>query len=128
MIDDVLKFAARILLAVPFLVTGVEKLGDPSGIAKALGGLYLPSPEILGSLVGVCEVVGGLAVVAGVLVRIVGPLLAVWCVATALVVHLQAPIDLMKNFAMAGGFLLLATTGTGSLAVERSGRRAQATA
>lgn len=126
MIDDILKLAARILLAVPFLVTGVKKLGDPSGIAKALAALHLPAPDILGALVGVCEVAGGLAIVAGVLIRIVGPLLAVWCVATALVVHLQTPIDLMKNLAMAGGLLLLAATNAGSLTIPRFGRRATA--
>ena len=64
MIDDVLKLAARSLLAVPFLVTGATKLADPSGIARMLGALNLPAPEVLGWLVGLCEVVAGLALVA----------------------------------------------------------------
>ena len=130
MIDDVLKLAARSLLAVPFLVTGVTKLADPSGIARMLGALNLPAPEFLGWLVGLCEVVGGLALVTGILVRIAGPLLALWCVVAGLVVHLHMPIDLMKNLALAGGLLLVAATDAGSLSLasfsKRETRAAQA--
>ena len=124
--DNVLLLVARILLAVLFLVTGVGKLADPSGVAGLLGSMHMPAPMLLAYLVGLCEAVGALAVVAGFQVRIVGLLLAAWCLATAVVVHMQMPMDLMKNLGLAGGFLLLAASGAGSLAVQRPGRQATA--
>ena len=65
MLDDVLKLGTRVLLAVPCLVTGATKLTDPSGVARMLGVLSLPSPESFGWLVGLCEMAGGAALVAG---------------------------------------------------------------
>lgn len=124
--DNVLLLVARVLLAVLFLVTGLGKLADPSGVAGMLGTLHLPAPVLLAYLVGVCEVVGALAVIIGFQVRTVGLLLAAWCLATAVAVHLQMPMDLMKNLGLAGGFLLLAANGAGSLAIQRSGRRVAA--
>ncbi|MDH6234767.1 putative oxidoreductase [Mesorhizobium soli] len=123
--NDVLLLTARILLAILFLVTGLGKLADPSGVVGMLGSLHLPAPTLLAYLVGSCEVGGALAVIAGYQVRTVGLLLAAWCVATALIVHLQMPMDLMKNLGLAGGFTLLAATGAGSLAV-RSRQRVSA--
>jgi putative oxidoreductase len=124
--NNVLKLTARVLLAILFLVTGLGKLADPSAVAGMLGSLHLPAPTLLSYLVAISEVVGALAVIAGFHLRIVGLMLAVWCVATALVVHLQMPLDLMKNLGLAGGFLLLAATDAGSFAIERAGRRAAA--
>nr|WP_296742658.1 DoxX family protein [Mesorhizobium sp.] len=122
MSDNVLKLIARVLLAILFVVSGLGKLADPSGVAGLLGSLHLPAPTFLSYLAGLCEVAGAVAVVAGFRPRAVGLLLAAWCVATALVVHLQMPMDLMKNLGLAGGFLLLATTGAGSLAAGREGQ------
>lgn len=126
MFDDVLKLVARILLAILFLASGLFKLADASAIAGMFGSMGMPAPTLVAYLVGICEVVGALAVVVGFQVRAVGILLAIWCVATALVAHLHMPMDLMKNLGLAGGFLLLATNGAGSLAIEHKLRRAAA--
>ncbi|MBN8813636.1 MULTISPECIES: DoxX family protein [Sphingomonas] len=126
MSDNLLKLVARILLAVLFVVSGFGKLTDPSAVAGMLGSLKLPGATALTYLVGLGEVVGGVAIVTGYHLRAVAPLLAAWCVATGLIVHLGMPIDLMKNLGLAGGFLLLATTGAGSFAIERRARPAKA--
>lgn len=118
MTDNVLKLIARILLAILFVIAGVGKLADPSGIAGLLDGLHLPVPTLLAYLVGICEIAGALALIAGCRLRIVGLLLAAWCVATAFFVHLQMPMDLMKNLGLAGGFLLLAATSPGALVLR----------
>lgn len=122
MSDNLLKLAARILLAVLFIVSGFGKLADPSGVAGMLGSFNLPGATALTYLVGLGEVVGGVALVTGYRLRVIAPLLAVWCVATGLIVHLGMPIDLMKNLGLAGGFLALAATGPGSFALGRNDR------
>lgn len=126
MSDNVLKLIARILLAVLFIVTGLGKLADPSGVAGMLGSLRLPGATALAYLVGLCEAVGGIALVVGYRVRAAALLLAAWCATTALIVHLHMPLDLMKNLGLAGGFLMLAASGAGSLAIDRAAHPATA--
>ncbi|MBL7325986.1 DoxX family protein, partial [Escherichia coli] len=109
---------ARILLAVLFVVSGFGKLTDPSAVAGMLSSLKLPGATALTYLVGLGEVVGGVAIIIGYRLRAIAPLLAAWCIVTGLIVHLSMPIDLMKNLGLAGGLLLLATTGAGSFALE----------
>lgn len=116
--DNLLKLLARIFLAVLFVVTGLGKLVDPTGVSGVLANLHLPVALPLGYLVGICELIGALAVVLGFRVRLVGLLLAAWCVATGLIVHLYMPMDLMKNLGLAGGFLLLATNGAGAFSLR----------
>lgn len=126
MSDNLLKLVARILLAVLFVVSGFGKLTDPSAVAGMLSGLKLPGATALTYLVGLGEVVGGVAIIIGYRLRVIAPLLAAWCVATGLIVHLSMPIDLMKNLGLAGGLLLLATTDAGSFALGRRARPAAA--
>ncbi|CCM78942.1 DoxX family protein [Rhizobium mesoamericanum] len=117
MANDIMKLGARILLAILFIVSGFGKVADPAGVAGLLASLHLPAPQLLSYLVGICEIVGAVAIVAGFAVRPISLLLAAWCVATALIVHLQMPLDLMKNLGLAGGFLMLAADGAGSLVI-----------
>jgi len=71
----------------------------------------------------------GLAVLVGFQVRIVGWLLAAFCVFTAVVFHLPYAsgaelvnilnqIMVMKNFTLAGAYILLATVGAGAYSID----------
>ncbi|MGG6899157.1 DoxX family protein, partial [Rhizobium sp. BR 315] len=60
---------------------------------------------------------GAIALILGFQTRAVGILLAVWCVLTGVVAHLGAPVDLMKNLAIAGGLVILAAASPGSIAL-----------
>ena len=55
-------------------------------------------------MVGVCELVGGLAVVVGYLVSIASILLGLWCLVTGYSAHRGNASELLKNVTMAGGF------------------------
>lgn len=116
--NNLLLLAGRILLSVLFLVSGAGKIGAGQTFAGMLGQMGLPAPLLLAYLMGLCEVVGGIALITGIQTRTVGALLAVWCVLTGAVVHIGAPIDLMKNLALAGGLLVLAATSPGSLVLR----------
>ena len=59
---------------------------------------------------------GGLAILFGLFTRPVGLVLAIWCVATALIAHTNfadsnQEIHFLKNMAMMGGFLYVAAFG-----------------
>lgn len=119
MTNNLLLLVGRILLSILFIVSGAGKLG-PFGPALAgmFGQMGLPAPLMLAYLVGLSEIVGGIALVTGVQTRIVGIFLAAWCVLTGVVVHIGAPVDLMKNLALAGGLLVLAASSPGSFALR----------
>ena len=126
MANNVLLLIARVLLAAIFVVSGIFKFVDLGGTAGYISSVGLPAAGVLAFLAAAFETVGGLAILVGFQTRIVSYLLAAFCVFTAFVFH-GAPdqinqIMLMKNLAIAGGFLSLAIGGAGALSLD--GRRA----
>ncbi len=122
--------AARILLALLFIIAGLGKLADVSGFAgyMASGGV----PAFLAWPVIALEVLGGLAVLVGFQTRIAALALGGFSVLAGLLFHFD-PADqmqmtmLLKNLGLGGGFLLLAQAGAGAYAVDAlTGRRAAA--
>lgn len=109
----------RLLLAALFLVAGYGKFTGIEGFAGMLGSKGFPEPLIFAYAVAALEVFGGLAIAAGILTRPVSLALAAFCIATAFIGHMGDTTAILKNFAIAGGFLVLAASGPGTLAVQR---------
>ncbi len=125
--SSALVLVGRILLSVIFILAGFGKLAAISGTAGYFASQGLPAPMVLAVLVGLLELVGGLAVLAGFQTRIAAYALALFCVASALVAHMDWSdaamgmsnlINFQKNLAMAGGFLVLAAFGAGAYSVD----------
>jgi putative oxidoreductase len=113
----------RILLAVIFVLSGFNKLADIAGTAGYFGSMGLPVPTVTAVVVGLIELLGGLAIVVGFQTRIVSWVLAVFTIATALVAHTgwadqNQMIHFLKNVAIAGGFLVLASSGAGAYSID----------
>ena len=122
---------ARVLLSVPFIWAGYQKVAAAAAYQAYFAHLGLPVPMVAWSVAVVIEIVGGLALLLGVQARVVGSILAAWCIATALVAHSNfadpnMQIHFMKNVAMAGGFLYVAAFGAGggyTIQLASGGRR-----
>lgn len=113
----------RILLAVIFLLSGFGKLTAISGTAAYFGSLGLPLPTVTAVVVGLIELLGGIAVLIGFQTRATAWVLAVFTIATGLVAHTgwadqMQMIQFLKNLAITGGFLLLASSGAGAYSVD----------
>jgi len=113
----------RILLAVIFLLSGFGKLTAISGTAAYFGSLGLPVPTVTAVVVGLIELLGGIAVLIGFQTRATAWVLAVFTIATGLVAHTgwadqMQMIQFLKNLAITGGFLLLASSGAGAYSVD----------
>jgi putative oxidoreductase len=113
----------RILLAVIFLLSGFGKLTAIAGTAGYFGSLGLPMPTVTAIVVGLIELLGGLAILVGFQTRVVAWVLAIFTIATGLVAHTgwadqMQMINFMKNLAIAGGFLALASSGAGAYSVD----------
>lgn len=111
----------RVGLSLIFIISGWGKI---AGYAATQG--YMESMGVPGALLPLVialELGGGLAILAGVATRWFAIGLAVFSVASALLFHanfadqMQA-MSFWKNIAIAGGFLLLAANGPGSLSLE----------
>lgn len=133
---NLVVLVGRILLAAMFILAGYPKLLDPSGTAGMIAGAGLPAATALAYLTGLFELVAGLFILVGFQTKIAAYLLALFCVFTALVFH-SGPINvpdfpegannlltmfnglmMMKNLTIAGGFLVLAAFGPGSISVD----------
>ncbi|MER9326999.1 DoxX family protein [Mesorhizobium sp. M0488] len=113
----------RILLSVIFLLSGFGKLTAIAGTAGYFGSLGLPLPTVTAIVVGLIELLGGLAILVGFQTRIVSWVLAIFTVATALVAHTgwadqMQMINFLKNLGITGGFLVLASTGAGKFSID----------
>ena len=124
--DKLATFAplvARILIAAIFLAASVGHLGDVAGFTGfiASGGVpaFLAWPAI------VFELALGVSIILGFQTRIMALLGAGFCVVTAVLYHFEPAnptqmIMFLKNFAIAGGFLMLLTHGPGAVAIDKS--------
>ena len=129
---SVLILLGRILLSIMFILAGFGKLTAIGGTAGYFGSLGLPLPTVTAVVVGLVELLGGLAVLVGFQTRIAAYLLAAFSIvagylghygqggedAVLVTMHSQA---FMKDLAIAGGFLVLAIHGAGSLSLDARG-------
>jgi putative oxidoreductase len=109
---------ARVLMSVPFIWAGYLKIVAAATYQAYFAHLGLPLPMAAWAVAIVIEIGGGIALLLGLQARVVGSILAAWCVATALVAHTNfadpnMQIHFMKNVVMAGGFLYVAAFGAG---------------
>lgn len=116
----------RVLLSILFIIAGYSKLTAIGGTAGFFGAIGLPMPTATAVLVGLVELLGGLAILVGFKTRIAAVVLAIFVLAATAIAHLdfsQAGNALMlqKNLAITGGLLLLAVLGAGPLSID--GRR-----
>ena len=116
----------RIFLSTMFIVAGFGKLTAISATAGWFGAIGLPAPTVTAVVVGLVELLGGLAILVGYRTRIAAIVLALFTVGATLIAHLDfsdqtQQLFFMKNLSIVGGFLLLAAVGAGALSID--GRR-----
>jgi putative oxidoreductase len=113
----------RVLMSIIFIMAGISKLGAVAGTAGYMASMGIPLPNITVWLVIALELLGGVAILLGFFTRYAAWALAAFCVASGYLGHYQPEdqmqmISFMKNLAMAGGFLVLATSGAGSFSID----------
>lgn len=123
-----ITLVGRLLLALMFILAGFGKLADVSGTAAYIASAGLPFPTLLAVAVGLVELLGGVALVAGLAVRWFGLALAVFTMMASVIFHAYwaAPADqafivqllFMKNLSVAGGLLLISALGAGPLSID----------
>jgi putative oxidoreductase len=123
--NQYLNLVGRVLLALIFVLSGIGKISNPAGAMQYMQAMGVPAVLLWPTIA--LEVLGGVAIVVGYQTRLAAFALAAFCVVSALLFHRQLGdqtqmIMFLKNLAMAGGFLLLASTGATSYALDRARR------
>ena len=119
--SNFLDLIGRIFISSIFLLSGYNKIFNYSGTISWMEGFGIPGFLLAPTIV--LEIILPLLIIIGYKTQIAAALLAVFCVATAVIFHLDfgdqmQTIQLLKNFGLAGGFLFIAVNGPKEWAAE----------
>ncbi|HEX9206937.1 MAG TPA: DoxX family protein [Steroidobacteraceae bacterium] len=124
-ISNLADLTGRILISGLFLVSGLGKIAGYAGTQAYMASAGVPGALL--PLVIALEVLGAIAIILGYRTRLVAAALAGFAIASGVLFHgggdQMQQIMLMKNFAIAGGFLFLVARGAGEWSLDaRAGR------
>ena len=122
--SDALVLAGRVLASVIFILGGWGKLMGMVATKAFFAKIGVPLPEIAYWVAVAVELGGGVLFLLGLQTRLLGIVLAVFCIATAVLAHANftdpgQQINFLKNVSMAGGFLAFAAFGGGAFSLDR---------
>ena len=123
--NNLAALAGRILVALIFLQSGIEKFVHYSGTLGYMTKAGLPFPQVLLVASGIVETACALALIIGWKARPAAIVLVAWMIPVTLIFHnpaagQDAMIHFMKNVAITGGLLMLFAFGPGAWSVGRS--------
>ena len=119
---NVFDLIGRILISALFIISAYNKVFSIDGTMSWMEGFGVPG--FLLYAVIVIEIILPLFVIVGYKARIAAALLAIFCVATAFIFHLDfsdpmQKVSFFKNIGLAGGFLFIVANGTKDWSVDR---------
>ncbi|MFB9269831.1 DoxX family protein [Bradyrhizobium erythrophlei] len=118
-----LPFAGRLLIGLPFAMSGLGKLAAYGNTTAMIAVVGLPVPPLAYAVAVALELGGGLMLIAGYQARLIATALAVFSVAAAVSFHSNFAdqnqmIHFLKNVMMAGGLLQISAFGAGALSLD----------
>lgn len=121
--SNTISIIGRVLLATIFVFSGIGKIMAPADTMAYIASSGLPFAPLGFAIAVAVELGGGLALVFGFQTRIVAAILAAFSIVTALAFHNNLAdqnqlINLLKNFAMAGGLLQVVAFGAGAYSID----------
>jgi len=121
--NGIIQLAGRIMMALIFILAGVGKITDPAGTVGYMQSVGLPGALLWPTIA--LEVLGGLALATGFKTRYAAFALAGFSVLAAFIFHRNFAdqmqmIMFLKNIAMAGGLLLLATSARTAFSLDKA--------
>ena len=118
-----LPFVGRLLIGLPFAMSGLGKLAAYGKITAMIAAAGLPVPPLAYAVAVAIELGGGVLLVAGYQARLVAIVLAVFSIAAAVSFHnnfadQNQMIHFLKDVMLAGGLLQIAAFGAGALSLD----------
>lgn len=109
---------ARLGLSLIFILSGWQKITAYAGTQQYMEAMGVPGAML--PLVILLELGGGLAIAAGLFARWIAAAFAVFALASGFLFHgsPEEQTALLKNIAIAGGFLMLVAHGAGRFSLD----------
>ena len=119
---NLIDLIGRILISALFLISAYNKIFSIDGSMSWMEGFGVPGFLLFPAIA--LEIVLPLCIIIGYQARIAAGLLAIFCLATAFIFHLDfanpmQKISFLKNIGLAGGFLLIVANGTKDWAIDK---------
>ena len=120
--SNVLDLIGRVLISSLFLVSAFNKIFSIDGSMNWMEGFGVPGFLIYPAII--LEIILPIFVIVGYRARVSAGLLAIFCLATAFIFHLDFSnqmqlVSFLKNIGLAGGFLFIVVNGTRDWSVDR---------
>jgi putative oxidoreductase len=123
-----LALIGRIMLALLFITSGFGKITGFDGTVGYIASHGLPLASVGAVIAIICEFFGGIALILGYKTRWVGLVMAIFTVAAGIFFHnywavpadqvANMTIHFWKNISIAGGLLMVAAFGAGSISLD----------
>lgn len=118
-----LPFVGRLMIGLPFAMSGLGKLAAYGATTEMIGAAGLPLSPLAFSIAVAVELGGGVLLIAGYRARFVAIALAVFSLVAAASFHndfadQNQMIQFLKNVMLAGGLLQIAAFGAGALSLD----------
>lgn len=128
--DHALNFLSRTMLAAIFIGSGIDKLKNPKQTTEYMKAYGLPLQKVALPIASAVEILGGLSLLTGYKSRYAAGILMGFLAPTTFIFHRfwsepedqkkMQQINFMKNHAIMGGLLQIATHGAEGFALERA--------
>jgi putative oxidoreductase len=120
--SNVLDLIGRVLISSLFLVSAFNKIFSIDGSMDWMEGFGVPGFLIYPAIL--LEIILPIFVIVGYRARVSAGLLAIFCLATAFIFHLDFSnqtqlVSFLKNIGLAGGFLFIVANGTRDWSIDR---------
>ena len=118
---QVIQVLGRIFLSTIFLIEGINKIFNYESTIEYMENFNVP--EYLAIPAIIVEILFPLLLIVGYQTKISALVLAIFTLATALIFHTDFTnqmqlISFLKNFAIAGGFLIIFVNGAGKYSID----------
>ena len=116
-----IDLVGRILISVLFLISAYDKIFSIDGSMSWMEGFGIPGFLLYPAIA--LEIILPLCIIIGYQARVAAGLLAIFCLATAFIFHLDIidpmqKVSFFKNISLAGGFLFIVANGTRDWALD----------
>ena len=119
---NVIDLLGRILISALFLISAYDKIFSIDGSMSWMEGFGVPG-FLLYPVIAL-EIILPVCIIIGFQARVAAGLLAIFCLATAIIFHLDfmdpvQKVSFLKNLGLAGGFLFILSNGTRDWSLDK---------
>ena len=119
---NLIDLIGRVLISALFLTSAYDKIFSIDRSMSWIEGFGIPGFLLYPAIV--LEIILPLCIIIGYQARIASGLLAIFCLATAFIFHLNfidpmQKISFLKNIGLAGGFLFILVNGTKDWSIDK---------